>query len=587
MLSALFQRAHDFTPHGYCLMWDPALVWTHVFADALIAGAYFSIPLAIIRFVRGRMDLEFSWIFWLFALFILACGTTHLFGIWTLWHADYAWEAAIKVVTAIASVGTAIVLWPLIPKALAIPSPLQLREANAQLSQRVRERDDALERLKREIQDRERAEAALLQAQKMEAVGQLTGGIAHDFNNLLTVVLGGLDMIHSTTAEEKTRKRAANALQAAERGAKLTGQLLAFSRSQKLDLKPTLVAPRVREMRDLLERSLGPSIELKLDLKSGSTPVIADPTQLELAVLNMALNARDAMPGGGTLTISTRERRVRNDPELPDGDYLELRVTDTGTGMPPEVVERAFDPFFTTKGLGKGTGLGLSMVYGVARQSGGIARIESSLGIGTIVSVLLPRTGDAVVQADSSASRAGTSDSKLRVLVIDDDDEVRQVIVDELENLGHHVVAAAGGAEGLAQFESETFDILLIDYAMPGMNGAEVARAVLDAAPTQKILFVTGYSNTAAIKAAAGNVPVLRKPFRPAEVAEALARAMARISPGGADRRQSPLFRRDLIRHGELVGTKRPLSTQSCRGSHRSIAAAKSVCLRRYPAHLL
>jgi len=526
MLSTLFQRAQDFAPHGYCLMWDPALVWTHVFADALIAGAYFSIPLAIVRFVRGRQDLEFSWIFWLFALFILACGTTHLFGIWTLWHADYAWEAVIKVVTAIASVGTAIVLWPLIPKALAIPSPLQLREANTQLSQRVRERDDALERLKKEIEDRERAEAALLQAQKMEAVGQLTGGIAHDFNNLLTVVLGGLDMIHSTTAEETTRKRAANALQAAERGAKLTGQLLAFSRSQKLDLKPTLVAPRVLEMRELLERSLGPSVELKLDLQSGSTPVVADPTQLELAVLNMALNARDAMPGGGTLTISTRERRVDNDAELPDGDYLELRVTDTGIGMTPDVVERAFDPFFTTKGIGKGTGLGLSMVYGVARQSGGTARIESSLGVGTIVSVLLPRTGDAVVHPDSSASRLGTADSKLRILVIDDDDEVRQVIVDELQNLGHHVAAAGSGAEGLAMFERDSFDILLIDYAMPGMNGAEVARAVLDAAPEQKILFVTGYSNTAAIEAAAGNVPVLRKPFRPAEIAEALAGAM-------------------------------------------------------------
>jgi signal transduction histidine kinase len=340
----ILARARDLAPHGYCLLWQPELVWTHVVADALIAAAYFSIPIAILRFVTGRKDIEFSWIFWLFALFIVACGTTHLFAIWTLWNADYGWEALIKVVTAIASVGTAIVLWPLIPKALALPSPLQLREANAELS----ERDNALDQLKREIADRERAEAALVQAQKMDAVGQLTGGIAHDFNNLLAVVIGSLDMIQRTTAEDRTRRMSGNALKAAERGAKLTSQLLAFSRTQRLELKPTLVGPLVQHIEDMLRHTVGPNVQLRLDVEGADIPVLADQTQLELAVLNLGINARDAMPSGGTLSISTRQAHIVGDSELSDGEYLELRVTDTGTGMAPDVAARAFDPFFTT-----------------------------------------------------------------------------------------------------------------------------------------------------------------------------------------------------------------------------------------------
>ncbi|HEX8257560.1 MAG TPA: response regulator [Allosphingosinicella sp.] len=524
----IFSRARDLAPHGYCLLWDPALVWTHVLADALIAAAYFSIPVAIVRFVRGRSDLEFSWIFWLFALFILACGTTHLMAIWTLWNPDYGWEALIKVVTAIASVGTAIVLWPLIPKALAIPSPLQLKEANVQLSERVRERDDALDRLKREIQDRERAEAALVQAQKMEAVGQLTGGIAHDFNNLLTVVLGNLDMIRRSTAEPRTGRLVDSALQAAARGAKLTGQLLAFSRTQRLELRPVLVAPLIRGMRELLSHTLGPGVALELALDDAEVPVMADANQLELAILNMAINARDAMPGGGTLTIAARPRQLGDDPDLPDGEYLHLTVSDTGAGMDAETAARAFDPFFTTKAVGQGTGLGLSMVYGVARQSGGIARIQSEPGAGTTLSILLPRTGEAAIepaQPDQASGPAGDG-AAARILVVDDDADVRQVLVDTLAELGHRTSAASSGQEGLDLLQEESFDLLVLDFAMPGMNGAEVARVVRQARPEQKILFVTGYADTA-IEAAAGDAPVLRKPFRQEDRAAAVNRALA------------------------------------------------------------
>jgi signal transduction histidine kinase/CheY-like chemotaxis protein len=522
----ILARARDLAPHGYCLLWQPELIWTHVIADALIAAAYFSIPIAIIRFVTGRKDVEFSWIFWLFALFIVACGTTHLFAIWTLWNADYGWEALIKVVTAIASVGTAIVLWPLIPKALALPSPLQLREANAALSERVRERDTALDQLKREVADRERAEAALVQAQKMDAVGQLTGGIAHDFNNLLAVVIGSLDMIQRTTGEDRTRRMSGNALKAAERGAKLTSQLLAFSRTQRLELKPTLVGPLIQHIEDMLRHTVGPNVQLRLDVEGADIPVLADQTQLELAVLNLGINARDAMPSGGTLSISTRPAHIVGDSELSDGEYLELRVTDTGTGMAPDVAARAFDPFFTTKPMGQGTGLGLSMVYGVARQSGGAARIESVEGRGTTVSVLLPRTDAPRQEVSEVAGEDTAGPQQATILVVDDEAEVRTVIAETLEQLGHTVTMAANGPEGLSMLERQGFDLIVLDFAMPDMNGAQVAEAARAIRPEQRILFVTGYAETDAIQAVAEDAPLLRKPFRASELARAVRSAL-------------------------------------------------------------
>jgi signal transduction histidine kinase/CheY-like chemotaxis protein len=517
----VLRRANEFAPHGYCLLWQPELIWTHVIGDALIAAAYFSIPIAIVRFVTHRTDIAFSWIFWLFALFIIACGTTHLMAIWTLWNPDYGWEALIKIITAIASVGTAIVLWPLIPKALALPSPLQLREANLQLNERVRERDDALERLRREIADRERAEAALVQAQKMDAVGQLTGGIAHDFNNLLAVVIGNLDMIGRKSNDQATRRMAANALQAAERGAKVTGQLLAFSRTQRLEVRPTALGGLIEGLTDLLRQTVGPAIELRLDVAATDLPVLADPNQLELALLNLAINARDAMPDGGSLTVAARPVQVADDPDLADGDYVEISVTDTGAGMSAEVIERAFDPFFTTKEVGRGTGLGLSMVYGVARQSGGVARIRSSPGEGTSVSIVLPQSHQpAPDRTDSAPAPEPAEPVRASILVVDDEPEVRRVLAETLSELGHEVSAAADGEEALALLEGRRFDLLLLDFAMPGLNGAQVAEAARRLRPDQKLAFVTGYADTAAIQAAAGDAPILRKPFRSGEVAQ-------------------------------------------------------------------
>jgi signal transduction histidine kinase/CheY-like chemotaxis protein len=524
-------RARDLAPHGYCLLWQPELIWTHVVADALIAAAYFSIPIAIVRFVTGRKDIEFSWIFWLFALFIIACGTTHLMSIWTLWNADYGYEAIIKVITAIASVGTAIVLWPLIPKALAIPSPLQLKEANTELSVRIRERDDALDQLKREIGERERAEAALLQAQKMEAVGQLTGGIAHDFNNLLQAMSGTLDLIaRQPERTDKVREWAQRGIKAAERGSRLTGQLLAFSRVQQLDLKPMEVAPLVDELLELFSRTLGTGVQVQTELHDHGAAVIGDKTQLELALLNLAINARDAMPNGGTLTIATNSA-AECDPEIfPDG-CVEISVSDTGVGMPAEILERAFEPFFTTKGVGKGTGLGLSMVYGVARQSGGEARIRSEPGEGTTVTILLRRAvvAPAAEVADAPPAARTAPGGGETILVVDDDPDVRMTITSGLEALGYRVEEAEDGPTGLARIAERPPALAIFDFAMPGMTGADLAAQALKLHPALPILFASGFADTDALRTAVGpTAPLLRKPFSLGELAAAVEAALAR-----------------------------------------------------------
>jgi signal transduction histidine kinase/CheY-like chemotaxis protein len=535
----ILTRARELAPHGYCLLWQPELIWTHVVADALIAAAYFSIPIAIVRFVRGRKDVEFSWIFWLFALFILACGTTHLMAIWTLWNADYGWEALIKVVTAIASVGTAIVLWPLIPRALAIPSPLQLREANAELGERVRERDEALSQLKREISERERAEAALLQAQKMEAMGQLTGGIAHDFNNLLQAMSGTLDLIaQKPDNADQVRRWAERGMQAAARGARLTGQLLAFSRVQRLDLKAIEVDPLVDDLLDLLSRTLGSNIRVEIALADQGAVVVADKTQLELALLNLAINARDAMPDGGTLTIATRANPQCDSASFPQG-CVEISVSDTGEGMPDEVRERAFEPFFTTKGVGKGTGLGLSMVYGVAKQSGGEVRIDTAPGKGTTVRIMLRRAASASIPSTAAGAAtiqpagAGTGGT---ILVVDDDDDVRATTRSALEALGYDTREAVDGPSALQRLAEKLPDLAIVDFAMPGMNGADLAREARRLYPSLTLLFASGYADSDALAAALGSgASILRKPFQMSDLSAAVASEMADPRPGSID----------------------------------------------------
>jgi PAS domain S-box-containing protein len=384
----------------------------------------------------------------------------------------------------------------------------------------------------RDITELKAAQEQLRQSQKMEALGQLTGGIAHDFNNLLTVVVGGLDLLAKRVEDEKLNRYASNALTAAERGARLTGQLLAFSRVQRLEVRATNIAPLIQNMRPLLKNVLGPGIEKRYDLDEEMMPVLADPTQVEVAVLNLAINARDAMPGGGVLSFATRQVEVSGDPELEDGRYIELCISDTGVGMPEEVRERAFEPFFTTKEVGKGTGLGLSMVYGMARQSGGIARIDSEPGKGTAVSLYFreaPPVREQASRRDTDESDGAQEAGGATILVIDDDPDVRAFIGESLAEQGYNVFQANDGRSGLSAYAAEQPDLVVLDFIMPGLSGADVASRILSKQPDQAILFVSGYSETDSIRRIAPNAPLLTKPFRAEALARAVRGALARV----------------------------------------------------------
>ena len=398
----------------------------------------------------------------------------------------------------------------------------------------ISEAKEAERALKKQVADRtaelSETQDQLRQAQKMEALGQLTGGIAHDFNNLLTVVVGGLDLIAKQVQDERLLRFATNALSAAERGARLTAQLLAFSRVQRLEVKPTYVSPLVEEMRPLLRNVLGPGINKKFDLDPHLTPVLADSTQLEVALLNLAINARDAMPDGGTLTISSRKRRITKDPELEPGTYVELSIADTGAGMTPDVLARVFEPFFTTKEVGKGTGLGLSMVYGMVRQCGGGVKIESEPGRGTTVRLYF-RRADRDAEVPDSGGLTGSQLRRARgaatILVIDDDEDVRHFIAAGLEEYGHEVIEASNGSDGIEKYGAALPDLVIIDYIMPGLSGAEVADHILATRPDQPILFVSGYNETDVIRRAAPEANILAKPFRAAALEDAVRSALA------------------------------------------------------------
>jgi PAS domain S-box-containing protein len=345
------------------------------------------------------------------------------------------------------------------------------------------------------------AEDALRHAQKMEAVGQLTGGIAHDFNNLLQGIIGALELSQMRIAQgqlDGLSKYNAQAQHCAERAAALTHRLLAFSRRQPLDPKPVQLNELILTMEPLLRRTLGESVRLELDLAPDLWPTLCDPHQLDSAILNLSINARDAMPGGGVLTL-----RSRNAPD-PDGreggDTICLSVQDTGTGMAPEVVARAFDPFFTTKAIGQGTGLGLSMVYGFMRQSGGQASIASALGVGTTVSLKFKRH----VGQEAASAALPDAQPDLRgegaVLVIEDETSVRRFVREVLQELGFHVIEAPDGPSGVEILQSpRPIDLLVTDIGLPGLNGRQVAEMARQTRPDLKVLFMTGYAESAAM----------------------------------------------------------------------------------------
>jgi signal transduction histidine kinase/ActR/RegA family two-component response regulator len=402
-------------------------------------------------------------------------------------------------------------------------------ELEARIAARTRELATANDRLMKEIAERERVQAALTQGQKMEAIGRLTGGIAHDFNNLLHVVNMNLELISIYAKEEKVKPVVERAKGAARRGAKLTGQLLSFARSQSLLPKLTQVNRLLLGMKDLLEISAGPSITVELDLCDTQASVVVDPSQLEMAVLNLAVNSRDAMPDGGTLTISTCTRNAQEDDgQLKRGDYVVVSVTDTGAGIPQQLLSKVFDPFFTTKPMGSGTGLGLSQVYGFARQSGGVAFVKSELGKGTSVEMYFPAAPeDAQPQSDPTIPPFVVQRVKARkILVVEDDADVRRVIVECLGLIGYAVTEAGNGSEGLAAIALSKPDLLVVDYAMPDMTGAEVISKAREMVGDLPVILATGYADMAAVERLAGKPAILRKPFDINSLGAAVAMAL-------------------------------------------------------------
>jgi signal transduction histidine kinase/ActR/RegA family two-component response regulator len=410
----------------------------------------------------------------------------------------------------------------------------ELERLNAELEDRIlkrtRELASANDRLMKEINERERAQAALTQVQKMEAIGRLTGGIAHDFNNLLHVVNMNLELVSLYAKEEKVKPVVERAKSAARRGSRLTNQLLSFARSQSLMPRLTRVNQLIVGMKDLLEISVGSGVEVVLDLCEEDATVMLDASQLEMAVLNLAVNSRDAMPEGGKLTISTGTRFLDEDRDLKEGDYVLVSASDTGSGIPSNVLPKVFDPFFTTKPVGRGTGLGLSQVYGFARQSGGVARIRSEEGKGTSVEMFFPEAdAEAAVEDDVAARQqpavpalAGAS----HILVVEDDPDVRRVIVECLSLIGYKVTEAGNGTEALTQLATVKPDLLVVDYAMPDMTGAEVIAEARKLVGDVPVILATGYADMAAVERLAGRPRILRKPFDIAQLGDAVGTAL-------------------------------------------------------------
>jgi len=419
---------------------------------------------------------------------------------------------------------------------------VMLRQFNHALEHEVDLRtqalQEALDRLTVEIQERNHAEELLRHSQKMEAVGQLTGGIAHDFNNMLTGIIGALDLIRmrlDAGRHDDLPRYLDAAHGSAQRAAALTQRLLAFSRRQSLQTRPTEVNALIRAMADLLQRSLSETTGFELELDEAAGLALADPNQLENALLNLTLNARDAMPGGGTLRIETS--RLRIDAEqaaqhaVPADEYVRLRVIDTGAGIAPGLLDKVFEPFFTTKPLGQGTGLGLSMVYGFVRQSGGFVSVDSQLGQGTVIALHLPAAAADVreVPASREPRKASAGDGQ-SILIVEDDDAVRLLLQTALEDLGYQVHLAADSQRALSlAARLDSLDLLLSDVGLPGLNGRQLAEMLQQERPGLPVVLITGYTEQASSRAEflGPGMRLMTKPFTLELLAETVAGALA------------------------------------------------------------
>jgi PAS domain S-box-containing protein len=393
-----------------------------------------------------------------------------------------------------------------------------IRDSDGRLLGYAKITRDITERAKAQ-RELEYAREQLFQSQKLEAIGQLTGGVAHDFNNLLMAVLGSLELARKRLPPDSEALRwIDNATEGAQRGVTVTQRLLAFARRQELEVKQTDIARLVSDMTELVQRSLGSQVSLETDIAPDLPLASTDPSQLETALLNLAVNARDAMPRGGKITIAASHLHHAAPLPAPPGEYICISVTDEGEGMSPDTLARATEPFFTTKGVGKGTGLGLSMVHGVAQQSGGALTVESEIGKGTTATIWLPVAPDQVLEAEPEAADPSPQGLHgLRILAVDDDALVLMNTAAMLEELGHQVVEAYSGTEAVQHLERQAFDLVITDHAMPRMTGAELAETIKSRWPQTRIILATGYAELP--NGTDPGVPRLAKPFAIADLA--------------------------------------------------------------------
>jgi signal transduction histidine kinase/CheY-like chemotaxis protein len=411
---------------------------------------------------------------------------------------------------------------------------LDLFDRTQELTRRTNELIEANTRLQSEIAQREATETQLRQAQKMEALGQLTGGIAHDFNNLLAVIIGNIELIQRAGGDaEKIERLAQTAIKGAQRGERLVRQLLTYARRQII--RPATVNPNqlIADIENLMRRAIGEQIEMIMTLSPLLAPAEIDPTEFETAILNLVINSRDAMTGGGRITIETQNVTIdrqfaAGNPEVTPGPYVMIAVSDSGTGMPPAVLARAFDPFFTTKEVGKGSGLGLSQVYGFAKTAGGHVTIESELGIGTTVKLYLPKASDRPIMPETASETAtlGPASSHETILVVEDDEDVLMVAAESLRGLGYQVETAVNAAQALDILRGDhSIDLLFSDVIMPGgMNGVQLTVEARRIRPELKVLLSSGYT-AAALRREHGlpdNLNVVEKPYQREELAKKL-----------------------------------------------------------------
>jgi signal transduction histidine kinase len=518
-----------FMAHGMCFLWDPRVLWLHVISDLVTAAAYYAIPVLLFYFSRRRPDVTFNRIFVAFGLFILACGTTHLLAAVTVWHPIYRVEGVVKGVTALASVATFLMLIPLLPLLISLPSPAVLRRVNAtlaaeieirrgaeaevrkvneELEQRVVARTadykQAIEELRAEMAHREDVEKQLIQAQKMEAVGRLAGGVAHDFNNLLTVILGYNEMLREHLTDDPVGSDyVMEAMHASERASALTNQLLAFSRRQVAMPRIVDLNGLVSNIEKMLRRIIGEDIRLELRLDPAVPAVEVDPGHIDQVVMNLAVNSRDAMPDGGRLIIETA--RVELSEEYSSthvipapGSYAVLTVSDTGMGMDSATRAHIFEPFFTTKEQGRGTGLGLSIVYGIIKQNGGEILVYSEPGQGTVFKVYLPAAQKSVEPIPAVSAEGAADLASGAILLVEDEDQVRNLTRSILVRQGYHVFDFASAADALEflREDAQKIDLLISDIVMPQMGGMELAASVQALRPGIRVLLMSGYTET-------------------------------------------------------------------------------------------